>query len=139
MANEAIKTTAAIKPGRKVIINIGLMGGQAFRNTLLPQQRVVIMGAMLRELMVPGYRAEIQAHAGQEPTLVVTGVFNLSAPCSLLAWDACVLAEQDCIAVYYPGGLNDMSDGQGVLFGPNAESWGDFDSNYFLLPMVVYQ
>lgn len=139
MANEAIKTVEAIKPGRKVVLNIGLMGGQAFRSTLLPQQRVVIMGDMLRELMVPGYRVEIQMHAGQEPTMVVSGVFNLNAPCSLLAWDACVLAEQDCIAVYYRDGLDGMSDGQGVLFGPNAEAWGEFNEDYFLLPMVVYQ
>lgn len=32
---------------------------------------------------------------------------------------------QDCIAVYYP------SRSQGLLLGPRAEAWGQFDSNHF--------
>ena len=136
MANETRATVSSILPGIRVMLNVGLMGGERTRSTLLPARRVTIMGAMLRELMVPGYAAEVQLHPGQEPTLVVTGMFNAGAPLSLLAWDACVLAEQDCIAIYYPDGFDGLSDGNGLLFGPHAEHCGEFNSEYFLLPMV---
>jgi len=36
-----------------------------------------------------------------------------------------IALDQDCIAVYYPG------RSQGLLLGPRAEAWGQFDANHF--------
>ena len=35
---------------------------------------------------------------------------------------------QDCIASY------DLSEGRGLLLGPRADAWGDFDPAFFILP-----
>ena len=36
-----------------------------------------------------------------------------------------IALDQDCIAVYYPG------RSQGLLLGPRADAWGQFDANHF--------
>ena len=83
---------------------------------------------MLKEIMRPGYRAELSITTGIEPTLVVSGVFNSDAPCSLLLWDTVCIAEQDCIAIYYP------DEEAGALFGPRSDMWGDFNLAHFVMP-----
>lgn len=125
------QTFACVLPNQLVQLNIGLMGGMRFKPTLIPQQRIVIMGAMLRELLKPGYYAEVSAEVGKEPTLVVQGEWKADADLSLLLWDSCVLAEQDCIAIYYP------SQDIGVLFGPAADKWGAFDKSFFIKPELT--
>lgn len=39
--------------------------------------------------------------------------------------------EQDCVAVHFP------ETGHGMLVGPNAAKWGDFDPKYFHHPLPV--
>lgn len=56
-----------------------------------------------------------------EPTYVVA----LSRPLSWgELWHLSKDLEQDCIAQYY--------DGQGILCGPNAAEWGEFNPKYFI-------
>jgi hypothetical protein len=39
--------------------------------------------------------------------------------------------DQDCVAVYFP------ENDQGLLVGPNAAKWGDFDPTFFHQPLPV--
>ena len=130
MASESIKTGITVKDGQRVILNLGLTGGSTV-GRLLPQQRTVIYATMLREMLMPGYAVELQLMPGYEPVMVASGEFRTDASCSLLLWDAVVIAEQDCVAVYYP------ELDEGYLFGPRSDLWGEFDKLQFSMPVVV--
>jgi hypothetical protein len=43
---------------------------------------------------------------------------------------ACRILGQDCIAVWWPG----QRDNGGILWGPRAAKWGDFDPTKFIFP-----
>lgn len=43
-------------------------------------------------------------------------------------WNIANVLGQDCIAVYFP------EDSYGALIGINADKWGEFNKDYFLMP-----
>jgi hypothetical protein len=62
-----------------------------------------------------------------EPTLIVRldtprPVYHVGS----LVYELAELMQQDCIAVYRP------DDGDGILIGPRAQAWGNFNLDYFV-------
>lgn len=111
--------------GELAILNIGLDGPTHAVNRHLSQGAVLGRASvLLRDILQP-VRGEVYQHAG-ETTLIANG--TLLDGCGELLWELCDRTNQDCIAVWYPR-LNN-----GVLFGPHAAEWGDFNPEFFILP-----
>ena len=83
-------------------------------------------------------RAAFVAIAGGNPGAVYCGVHSSDTEQTLVIavdsmtppridWLARHFA-QDCIAVWYP------RTWRGVLIGPNAAAWGEFNPEYFIMP-----
>lgn len=128
----ATQTLACIKDGANVIINFGLAGPLSGRNKLTVDQRLINFDKLLPEVLQAGYRREVlfSVDPYDEPTFIVSGKFRLDASYSLRLWEALVENEQDCCSIYYP-----QLDA-GVLFGPNAVEWGEFDKLLFKFPLA---
>jgi hypothetical protein len=111
------------------VLNIGLGTNQAGSNRLTVAKRMAIMGKALSEVLEPGYIAHLNLVPKQvwvgEPLLVVSGVFKPDAALSTRLYEALIEAEQDCIAVYW------LEGERGILFGPEARKWGEFNVNFF--------
>ena len=133
MANESYQTTSSIRAMVPVVINLGLSGPSGYRKQkLVPSQRVVLYSEALKEIMMPGYTAEIVADFDTEPTMIVEGMFAPIAESSLLVWDMLAGADQDCCAISYQH--PDREGREGLLFGPHAAAWGAFNAMFFLFP-----
>ena len=115
---------------RKVILNIGLETRDADGN--VTHVDVDALGDAIAELTdgVGFYGSTVETHT--ELTLVVEFDRDELNPLIGTAWiceQLCEQFNQDCIALYY-----DSSPKQGLLVGPRAQEWGDFDpSRFFLL------
>lgn len=115
MENEAIKT------GVPVVLNIGLWGKRGREDGLTPGRRRQYM-RYLNCIMRRGFTVGTD-YSGDEPTWVVTGMFEDNA--SLFIPAMVDVAQQDCIAIYYP------EHGMGYLVGPRAYLYGQFDRSLF--------
>lgn len=81
----------------------------------------------LNEIMHVGWSGTVYLKTeSREATLVVSGEFNHEARDTDLLWSMVEATKQDCIAIYYP------EQDFGTLFGPRADSWGEFDLNFFV-------
>jgi hypothetical protein len=106
------------------ILNIGLARNDGAPNNTVAQVLQDVQGMGL------AYRTGRLLQSDTEPTLVI----EAAAPRSGYAWlpeAVHMLAQvlgQDCIAVFDTQG-NDTG-----LYGPNAEAWGEFNPEFFLLP-----
>lgn len=70
----------------------------------------------------------IVIHSDSEPTMVATVEQPGAMAIGQIVRRLSHVLGQDCIAVWLPG----LS--QGRLIGPNAAKWGDFNSDFFLMP-----
>jgi hypothetical protein len=115
----------------KAILNIGLkidaLGDDSPFNTATcyyARQSVAY-----RTLKAWGYDAErdVIKQSTTEHTSIIIVHDADSLLCTFLHDLADALA-QDCIAVYYP------EQDKGYLIGRNADKWGEFNKEYFLMP-----
>lgn len=137
MANKEHATWEMVWTHRPVILNFGLLPGlTSKRPHMLPVQRSIAYIKALRELMEPGFVAELRMDQ-PEPTLVISGWFSSLAANSLLLWDTLVATGQDCIAMHYPYVSPDTTatGAYGFLFGPESDTWGEFDKTQFVFPI----
>lgn len=129
IAMDANHQSASLLGGQDVVINFGLGSAQAGPWRLSVAHRLRVITKVLPEVLEPGYLAHLQLTPQRvwvgEPLLVVQGVLKHSVAQNTLLWDALVEAEQDCIALFY------LLPHEGVLFGPKAEAWGEFNINFF--------
>ena len=133
MANKEHATWGMVWNHRPVILNFGLLPGLVSKQPhMLPMQRSIAYMTVLKELMQPGFKAHLRMDQ-PDPTLVVSGTFSSLAANSTLLWDTLVMTGQDCIAMYYP----DTIAAYGFLFGPESDTWGEFDKAQFVMPMEV--
>lgn len=116
-------------PSVQVVLNIGLDGPRLGLSKLSHGQRLYLASLRLKEVLPSARHLELRLD-GDEPTLVVSGVFAADANQSSLLWDLLVDLEQDCCAILY------KESNHGILFGPNADKWGDFDIECFLQPTI---
>ena len=123
------QTADRVLPGETVGINIGL-GPPRYG---APRRLVESAGPLLSEVLKPGFKAEMQPPTTEddEATIVVTGVLNSESNLTPAVYHLAERCGQDCIAVYYP------SIKRGVLIGPHADDWGDFDLALFKLPKEI--
>lgn len=124
--------SSALLPLVPCVLNIGLGPGHS-SNTLWPAKRVALLGKRLKEVMEPGYKAELHVVPDHvwvgEPLIVVVGRFREDIAKLPLLWEIIAELEQDCIAISYPS-MPECS----TLFGPKAADWGDFEPSYFVNP-----
>ena len=123
---------SALLPCVPCVLNIGL-GPGGLGNKLWPAKRVSILGKRLKEIMEPGFRAELHLVPDHvwvgEPLLVVVGRFREDIAKLPLLWEIVAELEQDCIAISYTT-VPEYS----TLFGPKADEWGAFEPAYFVNP-----
>lgn len=129
---DANHQSSALVPCVPVVLNIGL-GPGGLGNKLWPAARVTVLGKRLKEIMEPGFKAELHIVPDHvwlgEPLIVVVGAFREDIAKLPLLWEIVAELEQDCIAISYPT-LPDQS----TLFGPKADEWGTFEPSYFVNP-----
>jgi hypothetical protein len=118
-----------IRPCERVVINIGfdqvLKRGR--RYVSFPEMcRILVIG--LSETLEKGFEAVLARtdEDNKETVLIARGVFKQEAASSDVFWRMLKDTNQDCAALQYP------DTGEGVLYGPDAGSWGKFDSAKFL-------
>lgn len=130
--NAAKQTVEKLKPGAFVLINFGL-GSMNTRNKQSVSSLLLTYTANLRELLRPGYYAEVQLAKTEddEATLVVSGQFAEDVCQTDRFWYMLKLAGQDCAAIYYP------HSNVGVLFGDRAEQWEPFELDMFKKPNIT--
>lgn len=126
---DASHQTTTLRGNTDVVLNIGLGAAQQGPWRLGVTQRLRVFTKLLPLIMQPGYVAHLQLVPQRvwvgEPLLVVQGTFHGQVDCHDALWNALTEAEQDCIAIYYP------KWNTGQLFGPKAETWGEFNINFF--------
>ena len=123
------RQTKLLMGNADVVLNIGLGAAQQGPWRLGVTQRLRVFTKVLPLILQPGYIAHLNLVPQRvwvgEPLLVVQGTFHNQVACHDALWNAVTAAEQDCIAIYYP------KWGNGQLFGPKAEAWGEFNINFF--------
>ena len=127
--------SSALLPSIPVVLNIGL-GEGSYSHKLWPAARVRRLGKRLKEVLEPGFKAELRLVPDHvwvgEPLLVVAGVFREDIAKLPLLWEIVAEVEQDCIAIHYP-----TMPTSSTLFGPKADDWGVFEHSYFVQPKGV--
>lgn len=111
----------------QIIFNIGLETKDAAGNVSLAEHEEVC--EFVHELAGCGFYGAL-LESRTEPTLVLEFDYaelrkNISV--TKLAYRICERFHQECVAVYNTG----LQAGQ--LIGPQAEAWGEFNSEYFFL------
>ena len=132
---DASQQTIMLPAGHDITLNIGLSMG-AFPSRLTVPHRLRVWTKVLPQLLLPGYIAELHLTPSRvwkgEPMLVVQGTFNPEVADHMLLWEAVVESEQDCIAVYVHHDIYTLNGNcAGMLFGPRADAWGEFNVNFF--------
>lgn len=77
--------------------------------------------------------SSVHMQSDSEPTIVAeveswTDGLGFDAAQARAIADLSADLGQDCIAAY------DLSEGRGLLLGPRADAWGDFNPAFFILP-----
>lgn len=114
-----------LKPTR-VVLNCGLGAPTYSEDKFREGDRLYMYHHFITDIMNLAC-IEYRNDAEGEPVLVISGTLKCWVFKFHLARLA-ALANQDCIAVYYPD-----SD-TGVLAGPHAKEWGPFNKEYFVMP-----
>lgn len=113
-----------------IILNVGLkidaLGDEFNTYSICMARASLIQGYFVRI----GYSTGMQvAQSNTEHTAIIelrNAIQGLSI--ESVALELSAMLGQDCIAVYFP------DDDYGALIGINAEKWGEFNKDYFLMP-----
>jgi hypothetical protein len=128
--------SSELLPSIPVVLNIGL-GEGSYSKKLWAAARVAILGKRLKEVLEPGFKAELHLVPDHvwvgEPLMVVVGMFREDIAKLPLLWEIVAEVEQDCIAIHYP-----TMPTSSTLFGPKADDWGIFEPSYFVQPKGEY-
>lgn len=117
----------------RIILNIGLNVAPAYApNGAENYQLLPDLAALAARAGFPAavLRSANLYKSASEPTAVLElDVADVTdARLTLYAYDVAEVLAQDAVAVYVPGRR------AGFLGGPRAESWGEFNPDYFLMP-----
>jgi hypothetical protein len=109
---------------RKVVLNLGISGPTYGVSTMTSIDRWCVYLDEL-EYLVELDELRYRRDSYGESVLVATGTLRRGVTKWAL-WKLAVVANQDCIAVYYP------DTDTGALLGPFANKWGRFDKACFV-------